>query len=118
VLNGKQRRYLRGLGHELKPIVQIGKGGVDDGLVAAVDQALSDHELIKLRIGENANVDRHEAAAAIAARTSSHVAQVLGNTVLLFRADADDPKITLPKVKAGAADDASDASDAGDTDES
>lgn len=102
MLTGKQRRYLRGLGHELKPIVQIGKGGVDDGLVAAVDQALADHELIKLKIGDNAGVERHEAADAIATRTRSEVAQVLGNTVLLFRADPDDPKITLPKVKGGA----------------
>jgi RNA-binding protein len=99
MLTGKQRRYLRGLGHELKPIVQVGKGGVDDGLVAAVDQALTDHELIKLKIGESANLDRHEAADAIAARTKSDVAQVLGNTVLLFRPDPEDPKITLPKSK-------------------
>ncbi|MBA2539175.1 MAG: ribosome assembly RNA-binding protein YhbY [Deltaproteobacteria bacterium] len=111
MLNGKQRRYLRGLGHELKPIVQVGKGGVDDGLVAAVDQALSDHELIKLRIGENAKVDRHEAADAIAARTRSDVAQVLGNTVLLFRPDPDDPKITLPKAKVDSDDDAADETD-------
>ena len=108
MLNGKQCRYLRGLGHELKPVVQVGKGGVDDGLVAAVEQALADHELIKLRIGENAKVDRHEAADAIAARTNSAVAQVLGNTVLLFRADPDDPKITLPKAKGGADSDSDD----------
>jgi len=114
MLTGKQRRYLRGLGHELKVIVQIGKGGVDDGLVGAVEQALGDHELIKLRIYENANVDRHEAADAIASRTGSDVAQVLGNTILLYRADPDDPKITLPKVQGGSADD--DTDDNGDPD--
>jgi RNA-binding protein len=96
VLSGKQRHYLRGLGHELKPIVQIGKGGLDDGLIAAVDQALIDHELIKLRLGESADLDRHEAADEIARRTHSEVAQVLGNTVLIYRADPDEPKIVLP----------------------
>lgn len=105
MLTGKQRRYLRGLGHELKPIVQVGKGGVDDGLVAAVDQALTDHELIKIKIGDNADVERHEAAGAIAARTNSQVAQVLGYTVLLYRADPDDPKLELPVAKGSAADD-------------
>ena len=109
MLTGKQRRYLRGLGHDLKVIVQVGKGGLDDGLVSAVDHALTDHELIKIRIGENANVDRHEAADAIAAQSKSDVAQVLGNTVLLFRANADDPKITLPTSKGSEpADDATD----------
>jgi RNA-binding protein len=96
VLSGKQRRYLRGLGHELKVIVQIGKDGIDDGLVAAVDQALDDHELVKLKIGEAADLDRHEAADSIARKTHSEVAQVLGYTVLLYRAHPDEPTIVLP----------------------
>lgn len=111
MLTGKQRRYLRGLGHELKPVVQVGKDGVDDGLVAAVDQALADHELIKIKIGDGAGLDRHEAADSIASRTKSEVAQVLGYTVLLYRPDPDDPKITLPKVKAGEVDDSDDEVD-------
>jgi RNA-binding protein len=96
VLNGKQRHHLRGLGHELKAIVQIGKGGIDDGLIAAVNQALSDHELVKIRVGETAELDRNDAAEEIAKRTNSEVAQVLGNTMLLYRADPDDPAIVLP----------------------
>lgn len=95
MLSGKQRRYLRSLGHELKPLVQVGKEGISDGLVAAIDQALATHELIKIKVGES-ELDRHEAAEAIAARTKSDVAQVLGNTVLLFRARPEDPQITLP----------------------
>lgn len=97
VLTGKQRRYLRSLGHELKVVVQIGKDGIDDGLVAAVDQALLDHELIKIKVGENAELDRQEAADTIAARTKSEVAQVLGYTVLLYRPHPDEPTIVLPK---------------------
>lgn len=97
MLTGKQRRHLRALGHELQVIVQIGKGGIDDGVVAAVDAALADHELVKIRVGESADLDRHEAAEAIAQRTKSAVAQVLGNTVLLYRARPDEPVITLPK---------------------
>jgi RNA-binding protein len=97
VLTGKQRRYLRGLGHDLRPIVQIGKDGIDDGLVAAIERALVDHELVKLKLGEAANLDRHDAADALARRTHSEVAQVLGNTVLLYRAHPDEPAITLPR---------------------
>jgi RNA-binding protein len=93
MLTGKQRRHLRALGHELNAIVQIGKGGIDDGLVAAVDRALLDHELVKIKVGENAGVERHEAAEQLAARTQSDVAQVLGNTLLLYRPNPDDPKI-------------------------
>jgi RNA-binding protein len=101
VLTGKQRRHLRALGHELRPVVQVGKDGIDDGLVKAVDQALTDHELIKIKVGENAEVDRHQAADTLAQRTRSEVAQVLGYTVLLYRADRDDPQIVLPRAKPG-----------------
>lgn len=96
MLSGKQRRHLRSLGHDLRPIVQIGKGGIDEGLVAAVDQALVDHELVKVKVGEAAGLDRHDAAEAIAQRTSSEVAQVLGNIVLLYRARPEEPVIVLP----------------------
>jgi RNA-binding protein len=97
VLSGKQRRHLRALGHELRPIVQVGRDGIDDGLVAAIEQALLDHELVKVKVGESAALDRHEAAEALAARTHSEVAQVLGNTVLLYRAHPEEPAIVLPR---------------------
>jgi len=96
VLSGKQRRHLRGLGHDLKAVVQIGKAGIDDGLVAAVDQALDDHELVKIKVGESAKLDRHEAADALAQKTHSEVAQILGYTVLLYRAHPEEPAIVLP----------------------
>ncbi len=95
-LTGKQRRALRALGHELKPIVQVGKGGIDDGLLAALDRALADHELVKVKLGESAGLDRHDAAEELAQKTKSEVAQVLGNIVLLYRRDPEDPKIELP----------------------
>lgn len=96
VLTPKQRRHLRSLAHALKPLVQIGKGGIDGGLVSAVNQALLDHELIKVKVGENAGVERHEAADEIAKQTKSDVAQVLGNILILYRAHPDAPTIVLP----------------------
>ena len=96
MLTGKQRRHLRALGHALRPIVQVGKDGIDAGVIAAVEQALGDHELVKLKVGESAGLDRHDAAESLAQKTRSEVAQVLGNTVLLYRAHPDDPEIVLP----------------------
>ena len=95
-LTGKQRRYLRGLGHPLSAVVTIGKDGLTEAVAAALDTALADHELVKVRIGKNALVDRRDAAGELAARTGAEVAQVLGNTVLLYRARDEDPRIVLP----------------------
>ncbi len=97
MLTGKQRRHLRALAHELKPIVQVGKDGLDEGLIAAIDRALLDHELVKVKVGESAGLDRHDAAESIASKTQSEVAQVLGNIVLLYRARPEDPTISLPR---------------------
>ncbi|MDQ3340174.1 MAG: ribosome assembly RNA-binding protein YhbY [Myxococcota bacterium] len=105
MLSGKQRRHLRALAHDLRPIVHVGKGGIDEGLVAAVDQALTDHELIKVKVGESASLDRHDAAQDIATKTNSHVAQVLGNTVILYRAHPEAPTIVLPAASSTLAED-------------
>jgi RNA-binding protein len=106
MLTGKQRRHLRALAHPMKPIVQVGKDGIDDGLVAAVDQALSDHELVKIKVGESAELDRHTAADQLAQKTRSEVAQVIGNIVLLYRPNPDEPTIKLPVPKPGEPDEA------------
>lgn len=95
-LTGKDKRHLRALGHNLDVVVHVGKGGVTDGLVTAVNQALEDHELIKIRVLEEAPVDRKEAAEMLAERCGAVVAQVLGKVVLLYRRHPDHPEIVLP----------------------
>lgn len=96
-LTGKQRRKLRALGHHLQVVVQVGQKGVTPEVVAAVEQALADHELVKVKISADAaseKEDRHEAAAAIAAQTGAAVAQVLGRTVLLYKQRKKNSKIS------------------------
>ncbi len=88
-LTGKQRRKLRAHGHHLNPVVMVGQQGVTEGVVAAVVQALEDHELIKVKVGEGPE-DRHDAAERLATETGSEVAQVLGNTILLFKKRQED----------------------------
>jgi RNA-binding protein len=117
MLTGKQRRHLRALAHDMKPIVQVGKGGIDEGLIGAVDQALADHELVKIKLGEAAGLDRHVAAENLASATKSEVAQVVGNMLLLYRPDPEDPQIKLPKPKAAGTEDEEDDADAGDADD-
>lgn len=95
-LNGKQRRALRALGHHLEPVVMLGKEGVTEAVVNATSQALTDHELVKVKVGESCPVDRHEASDVLSQATKSAVAQVLGRTVLLFRRNEEDPRIALP----------------------
>ncbi len=95
-LTGKQRRYLRALGQGRTATLHVGHDGVTDAVVRQADAQLEAHELVKVRLGENAPGDRHELAAALAERTRAHLAQVLGRTALLYRRRREEPTIVLP----------------------
>jgi RNA-binding protein len=97
-LTGKQRRYLRGLGHHLSPIVQLGKAGITEGVIAQTREALEAHELIKVRFGEGYEDRARNGAARLAEATDAHVAGTLGHTALLYREREEDPEIQLPKA--------------------
>lgn len=96
-LRGKDRRYLRSLGHHLKPVVQIGKDGFDEGPLSALDRALADHELVKVKVMENAFLDRDEAAAVIEEKSGGEVVQTIGRILLVYRRNEEEPKINLPR---------------------
>jgi RNA-binding protein len=98
-LTGKQRSFLRALAHPLKPVIQIGHGGLTDAVITAIDGALQTHELIKIKITGNDEASAAELAPEIAQRTRSSVAQVIGKTVVAYRARKKDPVIVLPKTK-------------------
>jgi len=94
-LTGKQVRFLRGLGHHLQPVVMIGREEISEPLVASAEEALTVHELIKVKVQEGCPLDRREAAAILADRTGAEVVQILGRTILLYR-PAENPTIQLP----------------------
>lgn len=94
-LSGKQKRFLRGLGHNLKPNVMIGRQHLSAEVIRATDEALATHELVKVKIQEGCLEDRRVVAAGLAEATGSAVAQILGKTFLLYR-PAEETVISLP----------------------
>ena len=96
MLSGKQKRFLRGMGHNLKPVITVGKGELSEALVHETGEALETHELIKVKILESCMMDRHEVAEGLAGACQADVAQVLGRTFLLYR-KGKEPKLELPK---------------------
>ncbi len=95
-LTGKQRRHLRALGQRLSATLHVGHDGVSEAVVQQADAQLEAHELVKVRVGDNAPEDRHATAEALAQRTGAHLAQVIGRTALLYRRRTEDPTIILP----------------------
>jgi RNA-binding protein len=100
------RRALRSAGHGLDPVVQIGKQGVTDPVVAQVARALLDHELIKVKLGSECPSSRFEVAERLGGEPGVKVAQILGRTILLYRRHPKHPRFessrpaSQPKAKA------------------
>ena len=95
-LTGKQARHLRALAHEMKPVVQVGKNGLTDGLCLELDSALLAHELLKVRFGGETPASAEEFETFVNTRLGATVAQVIGKIVLIYRAHPDKPRIKLP----------------------
>jgi RNA-binding protein len=83
--SGKLRQSLRGHGHRLSAIVQVGKAGITDGLVKQLEQALADHELVKLKVASDSPSDRFAVADQLAALPGVHVVQLVGGMVLVYK---------------------------------
>jgi RNA-binding protein len=95
-LPGRQRRFLRALGHHLKPELLIGKQGVTPALIRQLEHCLLAHELVKVKLLESSPAGRDEAGRELAAASGSGLAQTLGRTLLLYRPHPEEPKIELP----------------------
>jgi RNA-binding protein len=98
MLSGKQKRFLRALGHPLKPVIMVGKGEINESLLKETAEAIACHELIKVKILESCAMDRFEVAESLATACEAELAQVLGRTLLLYK-KATEPNIELPKTK-------------------
>ena len=93
-LASNQLRYLRAKAHHLRPVVQVGKDGLAEGVLEALSQALEDHELVKVRMHEPE--DRHAMANDLAAQMSAYWVGLIGFTAILYRPSAEKPRIVLP----------------------
>ena len=91
LLRGKDKRFLRGLGHHLSPVVFIGREGLSENLIQATVAALKAHELIKVKLGRNCPLDKREAARQLGQHTHSAVVQLIGKTILLYRPNRNLP---------------------------
>ena len=97
MLTSKQRAYLRGLGNELDPVFQIGKGGLSEEMIEQLDAVLEARELIKVTVLKSCLDDAGELADEIAQALDCHVVQKIGRSFLLYRKPIDEePKIQLP----------------------
>ena len=96
----KQKKFLKSLAHPLSPVVKIGKEGITSRLLETIENELLYHELIKVKIGNNSDVGKTEAAQLIPQKTGSSLVQLIGKTLVLYKANRKkqkDKRIAVPK---------------------
>ena len=95
-LSERQRKYLRGLGHALNPVLLIGNAGLTAGVIAEARRALLDHELIKVKFRGAEREARDAGLAELAVSTESVLLQRIGHTALYYKRRNDRPGIVIP----------------------
>ena len=99
MITGKQRAYLRKLGQTLQPVMQIGKEGLSDTVITAIDEALEKRELIKVSILESAMLETRATCDETAKRLLAEPVQAIGNRFVIYRKSSNEKyrKIELPR---------------------
>jgi len=90
-LNTTQKKFLKGIAHGLSPVVMIGANGLTDAVFQALDQALSHHELVKIKIAADDRAQRKAMIEQMTQHTQAQTLQAIGKTVVLLRVNIDSP---------------------------
>jgi RNA-binding protein len=96
-LSEPQKKYLRGLGHALKPIVMVGDSGLSAAVLAELNVCLDHHELVKIRVKVGDRESRDTIIAKLCTDGDAALVQRIGNMALLYRENPEKKKIQLPR---------------------
>lgn len=96
-LGEKQKKHLRRLAHDRKPVVMIAQEGLKSTVLKAIEEALEYHELIKLKINVGDRDVRDNIADDICQQCACEKIQRVGNILTVYRKNMKKPKIDLPK---------------------
>lgn len=88
-------KRLKGIGHDLKPIVMIGNKGITPSIAEEIDRALTDHELIKVKLPAGSKEQRDVIGAELAAAANATLLHSIGRMALLLRQNPNaNPKLS------------------------
>ncbi len=98
MISAKQRSYLKSLANPMKPMVQIGKDGVNERVIAQINEILDAHELVKISILESAVLTAKGTAVEVCQTCRAEFVQAIGNRFTIYRKNHDNPKIDISQM--------------------
>ena len=84
-LSSEQKKAYKRIGHHLKPVVIVSENGITEGVLAELNRALDDHELIKIRVSAGDREAKQELITEICAASKAELVQVIGKMAILLR---------------------------------
>lgn len=96
MITTKQRAYLRSLANGIDAIMQIGKSGITEPLVATLSDALEAREMIKISVLETAPLSPKECMGELSEKLGCESVQVIGRKIVLYRESKENKHIILP----------------------
>ena len=69
----------------LKPIFQIGKGGLNDNMISDLSDALEKYELIKISVLQNSEKSAKDILSDLAEKLGAEPIAAVGNKIILYR---------------------------------
>jgi len=96
-LTNNQKKFLRSMGHTLKPVVMIGQHGLTESVLAELESTMEKHELLKIKVRAQDRDEKQQMIDQIVKVSRSRLVQVIGNIVVIYRPFDEDPQIILPR---------------------
>ena len=97
VLTSTQTRFLRGMAHDLKALLQTGGKGVTPAFMAELDEGLEHHELVKVKVAAEDRQTRDALVAELVSASGSALVQRIGHVAVLYRPARENRRIILPQ---------------------
>ena len=97
VLTSAQNRFLRGIAHDLKALLQIGGKGVTPAFLAELDEVLERHELVKVKVAAEDREARDALIDELIQASGAALVQRIGHVAVLYRSAKEKRQIVLPR---------------------
>ncbi len=94
-ITNREKKSLRQIAHHLDAVVTVAEKGITPGVLSETERALTDHELIKVKLALGERSQRQNTGKSLAEQCTATVIQSIGKIMVLYRKNPKaDPRLS------------------------
>ena len=97
-LTNNQKKHLRSLTHDLRPIVMVGQQGLSEAVLAELESTMTKHELLKIKVRTSNREEKQQIVDKILNFSKAALVQAIGGVLVIYRPFDENPSIILPRT--------------------